>query len=172
MKVSIVYATIEGQTGKIARFVSDKARALGHDVDLLDVDDPSKISLADSDAVILAASVHQRRHPRNFEAFLGAESKELSKKKTMLLSVSLSAAFPEGLQEAQEYVLEMKMRTKFEPDRTEVVAGAVRLGEYDYFALQVVRHVVLRDHDYDVQEGTHEFTDWDSLAKQVAQFLE
>ncbi|MEM9575744.1 MAG: flavodoxin domain-containing protein [Pseudomonadota bacterium] len=171
MKVSIVYATVEGQTEKIARFLSEKTCALGHDAQLMDVDDPSRISLADSDAVILAASVHQRRHPRNFEAFLGLESNELANKKTLLLSVSLSAAFPDGLQEAQEYVLEMKMRTKFEPDQTELVAGAVRLGEYDYFALQVVRHVVLRDHDYDVQAGNHEFTNWDDLTKKVTAFL-
>ena len=171
MQVSIVYATVEGQTAKIAHFLSDKIRSLGHDVNLMDVDDPSEISLAGSDAVILAASVHQRRHPRNFEAFLTAENTLLTQKKTMLLSVSLSAAFPEGQQEAEEYVTEMKMRTKFEPHNAVLVAGAVRLGEYDYFALQVVRHVVLRNHDYDVQEGTHEFTDWGDLSDQVTRFL-
>lgn len=171
MHVSIVYATVEGQTGKIARFLTEKASDLGHDVTLVDVDDPSEISLANSDAVILGASVHQRRHPRTFEAFLMAQNDELAQKKTLLFSVSLNAAFAEGLEEAQEYVTEMKMRTKFEPDSTLLVPGAVRLGEYDYFALQVVRHVVLRDRDYDVQEGTHEFTDWDVLANRVDQFL-
>jgi len=171
MKVTVIYGTIEGQTGKIAQFVSEKIGADGHDVELIDADETAEIDLDKSDVVILAASVHQRRHPRNFEALLTAQKAELDKKKTLLLSVSLSAAFPEGLEEAHEYVVEMKMRTGFEPSQELLVPGAVRLGEYDYFAMQVVRHVVLRDHPYDPQQGTHEFTDWDDLESRVKAFL-
>jgi menaquinone-dependent protoporphyrinogen oxidase len=171
MKTSVIYATVEGQTGKIAQYVSDKISELGHEAVLVDAEETTEINLDGSDAVILAAPVHQRRHPRRFEALLEAHKAEFKGKKTLLLSISLSAAFPEGLEEANDYVIEMKMRTGFEPDDELLVAGAVRVGEYDYFALQVVRHVVLRDRDYDIQHGTHEFTDWDALADKIAAFL-
>jgi len=160
MTVLIAFATIEGQTGKIARFVESEVREAGHDVVVFDVSDKTKsISFEGVDRVILAASVHERRHPETFEVFLASHRPELEARLTLLISVSLSAAFEDGLEEANEYVVEMKMRTEFTPDAEALVAGAVRSGSYDYFQSQVVRHVVLRDHDYDSEETDHEFTD-------------
>ncbi|WP_295313657.1 flavodoxin domain-containing protein [Roseobacter sp.] len=171
MKVHCIYATVEGQTGKIASFIADRVRARGDEIALFNADETDTIAFDGVDAVILAASVHQRRHPRAFEAFLSAAGKELAGLDTMLISVSLSAAFPEGLEEAGEYVTEMKMRTGFEPDRELLVAGAVRNNHYDYFEMQVIRHVVLRDRPYDASVSDYEFTDWDVLAAAVDSFL-
>ncbi|NNE51675.1 MAG: protoporphyrinogen oxidase [Sulfitobacter sp.] len=172
MKVLILYGTVEGHTGKIANFVTDQVREAGHEVALVDTDDVAQISFEGVDAVILAASVHQRRHPKNFEASVSAHREDLRARKTLMLSVSLNAAFPEGLEEAGEYLTEMKMRTNFTPDHEMLVAGAVRTGHYDYFAMQVVRHVVLRGRDVDPEAGEHEFTDWDAVGAQVGAFLE
>lgn len=170
MKVLVLYGTVEGQTAKVAGFVADQVRALGHEADLQDSDAPEPVEFGDVDAVILAGSVHQRRHPRHFEALLAGLKEDLSRRKTLLLSVSLNAAFGEGREEAQEYVTELKMRTGFEPDSEMLVAGAVRSSEYDYFAMQVIRHVVLRGRKAD-DSGEHEFTDWEALAAGVEKFL-
>jgi menaquinone-dependent protoporphyrinogen oxidase len=171
MKVLIIYATVEGQTEKVSRFVVDDIKKQGHEAVLINVEDTSDFSFDRVDAVILAASVHQRRHPRKFEAFLQAYQTELKKMQTLLLSVSLNAAFPEGLEEAGEYVVEMKMRTGLETSRELLVAGAIRTDQYDYFAMQVVRHVVLRGQDFDHRSGEHEFTDWDAVSLEVSEFL-
>jgi menaquinone-dependent protoporphyrinogen oxidase len=171
MNTLIIYATVEGQTEKIAQFAKKRISEGGHEVSLINADDPEQISFDGVDAVILAASVHQRRHPRNFEALLVAHKADLEKRRTLLLSVSLNAAFPEGLEEAQDYVDEMKMRTGFEPTGELLVPGAVRISEYDFFAMQVVRYVVLRNRDYDPGEGTHEFTDWEALSDRLESFL-
>jgi len=88
-----------------------------------------------------------------------------------MISVSLKAAFPEGQEEAQDYLTEMKMRTGFEPSQEALVAGAVRTGSYDYFQNQIVRHVVLSGHDVELMDGVKEFTDWDSLGKRVTYFV-
>lgn len=171
MKVLILYATIEGQTGKIARFVQKQTEDLGHEVILADADAPAELVFDGIDAVVLAAPVHQRRHPRNFEALLSVRAKELAARKVLMLSVSLSAAFPDGHEEAQEYLLEMKMRTGLDPNAEMLVAGAVRTSKYDYFAMQVVRYVVMRDHEFDTSIEEHDFTDWDGLAKGLGAFL-
>jgi menaquinone-dependent protoporphyrinogen oxidase len=171
VKVLVIYATVDGQTGKIARFILDEVNKLGHKAVLIDADDQSEISFAGADAVILAASVHQRRHPKNFETFLAEHKADLEKQKTLLMSVSLSAAFPEGLEEAGEYVIEMKMRTGFTSDAELLVGGAIRSNDYDYFAKQVVRHVVLRNRPYDPNEGEHEFTDWQVLSSEISKFI-
>ncbi len=172
MKVLIVYATVEGQTEKITDFAGDHFRKSGHDVLLANVDEPAAIDFGDVDAVVLAAPVHQRMHPRTFEAFVEASKHSLEEHRTLLISVSLSAAFPEGLSEAGEYIAELETRTGFTPDAELLVAGAVRIGQYDYFAMQLVQHVVLRDRDYDVSAGEHEFTDWQALASGLSEFVE
>ncbi len=171
MNVLILFATEEGHTGRIARFVEDAVTALGHAAVMMDADEPTELSFDGIGAVILAAPVHQRRHPQNFEALVTAYSDRLNARRTLLLSVSLSAAFPEGLEEAGDYVVEMKMRTGLAPEAERLVAGAIRTEHYDFFALQVVRHVVLRDRDVDPDLTEHVFTDWDALARDVSDFL-
>ena len=171
MKVMILYATVEGQTGKIASFAADKVRELGSDVVMIDANSSEVISLDDIDAVILAAPVHERRHPRKFEAMLSSYREDLAARPTLLLSVSLSAAFDEGMAEARDYLAEMEMRADFKPTTDACIAGAVRTSKYDYFASQIVRHVVLRDREFDADTEEHEFTDWDDLAGIVSNFL-
>lgn len=172
MTALILYATHEGQTGKIARFVETELRKSGVETRLADaLDTTTDIDFAGVDTVILAAPVHERRHPKLFEAFLTAQQEALERRRTLMLSVSLSAAFPEGLEEAEEYLIEMKMRCRFDPDAEALVAGAVRTSKYDYFASQLVRHVVLRDRDYDPAQGEYEFTDWAALRKTLSEFL-
>ncbi len=172
MKVLIVYATVEGQTAKIADFAAEYIRKSGHDVFLANVDDPAAIDFHNIDAVVLAAPVHQRLHPKTFEAFIEASKNSLAQCRTLLISVSLSAAFPEGLSEAGNYLAELKTRTCFTPEAELLVAGAVCISQYDYFAMQLVQHVVLRDRDYDVSEGEHEFTDWKAVTSGISEFLE
>jgi len=172
MTALIVYATHEGQTGKIAHFIEDELRKSGRDTRLANaLEATTDIDFDGVDIVILAAPVHERRHPKLFEAFLTAQAGELAVRHTLMLSVSLSAAFPEGLEEAEEYLIEMKMRCRFNQDVETLVAGAVRTSEYDYFASQLVRHVVLRDRDYDPARGEYEFTDWAALRKTLSDFL-
>ena len=171
MHIAIIYATEEGHTGKIARFVQRELTDAGHEVSLFDVDAAEPVTLDQIDAVILAAPVHQRRHPRSFEATLEAESGPISRRPCLFLSVSLSAAFPEGRDEAQDYLDEVKMRTGITPSHEACVAGAIRLGRYDYFAMQVLKLVVLRNRDWDPSLGNHDFTDWDALKATIASFL-
>lgn len=172
MKVLILFATIEGQTGKIARFCEQGVHAAGHEAVMVECADTSvPLSFEGVGKVILAAPVHERRHPRRFEAVLATHQRELAERGTLLLSVSLNAAFTEGHEEAQEYVEELKMRTGLAPSAEMLVAGAVRTDRYDYYATQVLRHVVLRGKDYDPSAESHEFTDWEALKEQLAAFL-
>ena len=129
MTVLIAYGTIEGRTGKIAKFVADRARAAGEDVVLFDTADKTgEQPFDDVDKIILAASVHERRHPKAFEVFVSSNQGVLSGKPTLLLSISLKAAFKDGQEEAKDYLDEMKLRTGLNPDRELLVAGAIRGG--------------------------------------------
>lgn len=172
MSVLIVFETVEGQTRKIARFTESQALKAGLSAVPFDTADKTKpVSFEGVEKVILAAPVHERRHPRAFEEFVAANLRELEARDTLLISVSLKAAFPEGLEEAKDFLIEMEMRTGFTPDVEALVAGAVRTKSYDYFAAMVVQHVVLRGQDFDLDNGEREFTDWKALEKKLSEFL-
>jgi len=172
MKILIVYGTIEGQTAKVAKFVAQCAQDLGHQAELLDTSAKTTPASFDGvDKIIAAGSVHERRHPKPFEVFLSAHKEDMNAQPALFLSVSLNAAFEEGRAEAEEYVIEMNMRTGFSPQSHMLVAGAVRSGAYDYYASQVVRHVLLADMDYDANVTEREFTDWDALKSGITDFL-
>lgn len=57
------------------------------------------------------------------------------------------------------------------PGAEALVAGAVRAKRYDYYAMQVLRHVVLRGREFDPTENEHEFTDWRAPEKVLSSFL-
>lgn len=172
MSVIIAFGTVEGQTGKIARFIEKLVKESGEDVQIINTDDQtSNVNFEGVSSAILAASVHERKHPKRFEVFVASEQKALALARTLMISVSMSAAFPEGHEEAQDYLDEMKMRTGFDPDAEMLVAGAIKPREYDYYATQVLKYVVLRGKSFDPAVQEHEFTDWEALGSGVSAFL-
>lgn len=172
MSVLIVFETVEGQTRKIARFAESHVLKAGLNVTPFNTaDQTTPVSFDGVEKVILAAPVHERRHPKAFEEFLAANLPALESRDTLMLSVSLKAAFPESMEEANDFLIEMKMRTGFTPDSEALVAGAVRTKSYDYFAAMIVQLVVLRGQDYDVEDGEREFTDWKALEAKLSEFL-
>ena len=173
MSVAILFESIEGQTRKIAEYVAGRIGRAGQAVTLIDVGDKMvQVSFAGVEKVILAAPVHERRHPEAFEVFIAASRSDLQARRTLMLSISLSAAFPEAIEEAGEYLIEMQMRTGFVADASALVAGAVKPGSYDWFARQVVRNNVLLDRGLDVTDADQEFTDWTALDATLGDFLE
>lgn len=172
MEITIIFQTVEGQTSKIASFMAERLRDQGHSVEMFNAADrSSNVSFDKAEMVILAASVHERRHPKDFEVLLAANSETLSRLPTMMVSVSLKASFPDGMEEAQDYLTEMSMRTGVVFDKEALVAGAVRSASYGYFESQIVHNVVLLRHPVDLVDGVREFTDWDRLAKDVEAFV-
>ena len=172
MSVLILFESIEGQTRKIAQFVETKVRSAGYKATLVDASDKmAEVTFEGFDTVILAAPVHERRHPPNFELLLTASRADLAARRTLMVSVSLGAAFPELHEEAQDYLDEMKMRTSLKPNVELLVAGAVRPSSYSYYETEVLRHAVLRNQAIDPGTQEHEFTDWEALAVVVTEFV-
>lgn len=120
---------------------------------------------------MLTTPVHERRHPSNFERILTASESDLAARRTLMLSISLGAAFPELMEEAREYLYEMKLRMGLKIDAEALVAGAVRPSSYDYYESQVQQHAVLRDQEIVPSTQEQEFTDWGALAGTIAEFI-
>ncbi|MEM9475791.1 MAG: flavodoxin domain-containing protein [Pseudomonadota bacterium] len=172
MKLLILFATIEGQTRKIADHLAQAAEEMGHTVVMHDADtDDVGLALGGVDRVVLAASVHRRRHPQSFEKLVQSQADALKGLPTLLYSVSLCAAFDEGLKEAQTYVDEMCDRTGFVPSETVLVGGALQFDKYQDYEAWIVRYIALGLRNYDKAEGDREFTDWDALTQSLSAYV-
>jgi menaquinone-dependent protoporphyrinogen oxidase len=171
MKFLVVYATTEGQTKKIARFVASKLQDLGHKVSLQDSSGHlSGLNMAGFEGIILAGSVHEDQHPEVLGSFVAAHKSILETRRTLLLSVSLSAAFKDTLAKAEGYVKSFCESLDWYPDKYLLVAGAVRHAAYGYYQQMIVEHKVLPKRAIENPEEDQEFTDWASLEKAIVDF--
>lgn len=171
MKFVIAYATTEGQTKKIASFVSSKLADIGHQISLKDLSDYSGgFKLEGCDGVILAGSVHENQHQEVLGSFIVAHKSVIESKRTLLLSVSLSAAFEATIKEADGYVKSFCDNLDWHPDKYLLVAGAIRHAAYGYYQEMIIQHHVLPRRPVEISEEDHEFTDWESLEKAIVDF--
>jgi menaquinone-dependent protoporphyrinogen oxidase len=171
MKFAVAYATTEGQTKKIAKFAASRLEGMGHEVSLQDASDYlSSLNIEGFDRIILAGSVHEEQHQEVFGSFIVAHKLALANKKTLFLSVSLSAAFEETLAEAEGYAKNLFEDLDWHPDKYLLVAGAIKHGSYGYYQEMIIQHNVLPKRPIEKPEEDHEFTDWASLDKAIVDF--
>lgn len=172
MNILIAYATTEGQNRKIAEFVAKHIRGQNNRTVLFDTSSMLQdVDVDDFGKVIVAASVHQRKHQECMEIFVTAKQKKLEAKPSMFFSVSLAAAFNDTMKEARRYTNDFTEALNWQPTKTLCVAGAVRHEEYGFYREQILEHVVLDGTHLDDFTEDQEFTDWHALANAVDEFL-
>jgi menaquinone-dependent protoporphyrinogen oxidase len=171
MKFAVVYATTEGQTKKISRFAASKLEDIGHLVSLQDSSDClSGLNMKGFDRIILAGSVHESQHQEVLGSFIAAHKSALATRRTLLISVSLSAAFEGTLAEAEGYVRSFCENLNWYPDKYLLVAGAIRHATYGYYQEMIIQHNLLPKRPVANPEQDHEFTDWASLEEAIVDF--
>ena len=171
-RVLISFATTEGQTRKIAERISLQVRERGHEVNLYDTASLMDVpEVGAFDAMIVAASVHEQEHQDSAINFTAAHLDQLIRKPSAFVSVSLSAAMPNGQAEAQHYVDRFIAATRWSPAKTLLLGGALRWSECDYFQRQVLNHILLEEDFSPGEDVNYEFTDWMALQSFVDDFL-
>jgi menaquinone-dependent protoporphyrinogen oxidase len=172
MEFLVVYATVEGHTQKIAESIAKRIEDKGTNVRLVPATERiADLKLDDYAGVIFAAPVYQQRHPDEFINLIKAHAEQARHVPTALVSVSISAAFPDGHDDARAYVDRLEQATGWQPQAVHLAAGALRIGGYDFFQEQIIRHVVLKDRAPNLIEGHHDFTDWDALGAFIDDFV-
>lgn len=172
MKILIAYGSTEGQTRKIVKAVAKQIKDLGHEVAMFDTSGlMGDLHPAAFEKIIVAGSVHVERHQETMALFVLSHLEELHSKPSLFISVSLAAAFNDGLVEAQDYVDGFAKYTGWAPKKALLVAGAVRHGEYGYYEEHIFEYIVLKDRSLDDPSKDQEFTDWIALAKDVERFI-
>ena len=165
MKFLIVYATTEGQTRKIARFVAERLTAAGHSTELLGAADADGVDPGQFDGAVLAGSIHAGAYQPPLIEFAAAHAATLSGMKTLFLSVSLSAAGddPEERAGIDKCAADFFGRTGWRHARLAHVAGAFRFSEYDFFRNMAMRLIARQKGEMTPRGDDREYTDWAAL---------
>lgn len=170
-KLLVVYGTTEGQTKKVAEFLANEAQALNFSSDVHNVASiPVDFDLTPFAKIILAASVHMERHQSEVAQFVQKTLPALKRAQTAFLSVSLSAAGDaKERYDAWEYTRRFLSEVEWSPTKVQIVAGALRFSEHDFFKRWAMRRLAKEkraDHSHD-----GEYTDWAELRLFLKDFL-
>ncbi|MDQ0028690.1 flavodoxin domain-containing protein [Arthrobacter bambusae] len=167
-RVFIAYGTSEGQTAKIADFISDVVRQHGHDPTVLDVKGAMEASLDGYDGVIIGASVHMGKHDEHVADFARRNLDTLSRVPSAFFSVSLAAHG--DLADAQGYIELFEHETGWRPDKIALFGGALMYTQYGYIKRRLMKKIagskpgklgtdMSRDYVYTEWDGVKRFAE-------------
>lgn len=161
-KILLTYGTTEGQTAKIADFISDVLGSHGHEVTVVDVRETADTPDG-YDAVVVGASIHMGTHDQRIVDFVVRHRDALGRLPTAFFSVSLAAYGDTA--EAEGYVEEFAKRTGWRPGRVGVFGGALLYTQYGFLKRRMMRRIV-RDKPGNLGmdlSRDYVYTDWDRV---------
>ena len=175
MHFLILYGTTEGQTRKIAEFVSDRIKTHSRGVTTLDATSTAAadIKLRDYDGVIVAASVHAGLYQAAALDFVHSHHQTLNGMRTIFLSVSLSAASkdPDDQKGLEGCVSRFLAATAWKPGEVRHVIGAFRYTQYDFFKRWGMKLIAYQKGVSTDASRDLEMTEWAELASIADAFV-
>lgn len=173
--ILIVYATVEGQSRRIAELARDHLVRARHKVIVLDSSDDraADVDVAGYDAVILVAPVHLGVHHASALRFVRSHAEALTKMPSAFISVSLHAASGEAEDEEdmRGYVDIFCASAGWLPRSVHYAAGALKFTEFDFFKRWMARRLVKSlQMNLDPKKDL-EFTDWPALYAFLDRFV-
>lgn len=163
--ILIAYATIEGQTERIAQRMAQRLRGLGHAVETCRVTGRATLPHPENyDGVILGASIHYGHHPGYLGALVRDYHRALETRPGAFFSVSLSAGGPGARPDTARRYLEIFLRqTRWNPELSATFAGALQFSKYGPLKrLLMVAILRLAGGDTDTSRD-YEYTDWQDV---------
>lgn len=173
MNILIFYATVEGQTRKIAKTIAAAIEAAGHMVFLADAAQPGLTDPAEYDAAILCAPIHIGKYPAPFMHFIQQWKGSLSSVPTALVTVSLAIASrnEKERKEAANFPRELEQATGWRAGMECNAAGALKYLEYDFLRRWAMRYISGKEGGPTDTSQDYEMTDWKELEQFVTKFL-
>ncbi len=170
-RILIPYGTTEGQTARIAEYISDVLRAHGHEAETLDLKHAEHDLPGGYDGVIVGASIHAGKHEGYVADFVRRNKAALEGLPAALFSVSLSAhADPE---EAQKHVTEFEDGTGWHPAKVALFGGALLYTQYGFLKRMVMKKIVSSQGSPDTDTGRdYVYTDRDGVRRFAEEFVD
>ena len=173
IRTLILFASVNGQTERIARRIAAVLDREGHTVRLKRDEEPGLIqALEESDAVIVGGGIRYGHHSRHLVDIARNFHGTLEAKPNAFFSVSLSAGGPGARPaNAQAYIADFAQATGWEPQVNASFAGALRYSRYNPFIRFMMKLIVGAAGGETDTSSDYEYTDWlavDRFARQFA----
>jgi menaquinone-dependent protoporphyrinogen oxidase len=184
--VLLLYASNEGHTGRIARYVAAGISSCGEDgafsADVLKASElPPGFSISHYDGVILAGSVRRQKHSPEILGFARTHLRDLDAVPSAFLSVSLSQAGAENPQASPEkrsaaaedawrMIQAFLHEAGWHPSIAKPVAGALRYTRYNWFLKFVMKQLARKAGAATDTSQDWIYTDWAGLDRFAEEF--
>lgn len=173
MMILIAYASVEGQTRKIATRIARTIESAGHGVVVADLAQPGFALPARFDAAVVCGPIHMGNYPSTLVDFVRTWKSELQSIPAALVTVSLSIASedPEEHAEALAFPERLFAQTGWRAGWVHNAKGALRYLEYDFFKRWMLRRIAAKEGGPVDTSTDHELTDFEALDAFVQEFL-
>ncbi len=172
MKILIIYATGEGQTRKVARFMEEVLQEENHKVVIADAtEEPPKTE--GYDIVFVGASIHMYQYQKPIGEYIRMNSTNLNKIPSAFFSVCLMASgeSEEEKAKADKLANEFVEEHKWQPNRIIQIPGALRFTKYNFFKKILMRMISNRKGNKIDTSKDHEYTDWEAVKRFCLVFM-
>ena len=175
--ILILFATVDGQTERIARQVGAVLNREGHHVTLKGEHEPGITrALEEADAVVVGAGIRVGHHSKHLVKLVHDYRGSIAARPNAFFSVCLSAGGP-GAKPAAAigYIDEFVRATGWQPATVASFAGALRYTRYNPFIRFLMKLIMGATGGETDTSSDYEYTDWaavDRFALEFAQRLE
>lgn len=172
-KILIVYESKYGQTEKISKFIGDRIRKNGHDVDLIECHAKDVIGFSKYDGVLVGGAIYARGFPRRLRKWVHSHAEELNKLPSSFFSVCLGVLQkdPKAQLDLRNILHGFYNKTNWYPKSWKIFAGALNYSRYNWITKRVMQQIAKRaGSDTDVNKD-YEYTDWSEVADYADSFV-
>jgi menaquinone-dependent protoporphyrinogen oxidase len=171
--ILVVYATVDGQAGRIGERIGAVLRRAGHVIDVRPVASTTIAHVAEAEGVIVGGAIRYGHYPKALEAFVRDNRDSIAARPNAFYSVCLSAGGP-GAKPATAlgYVDEFITRTGWQPGRIASFAGALLYTRYNPFIRFMMRIIVGMAGGETDASRDYEYTDWQAVERFAEEFAD
>lgn len=162
----IAYSTVDGHTLTICRHLKNLLEREGHVVELVDINQASRVDLASIDRIVIGASIRYGRHRPEVYGFIEANRDLLDRRPSAFFSVNIVARKAgKNTPESNPYVRAFRRKTTWVPREVGVFAGKLDYPRYGLIDRQVIRFIMWLTHGPTDPTTCVEFTDWQAVGR-------
>jgi menaquinone-dependent protoporphyrinogen oxidase len=165
--ILMVYSTTDGHTRKICQRLKQVVEDQAHRVELVSIDDASRVDLKSFDKIVLGASIRYGKHGKRVHEFVRRNERLLESKPNAFFSVNVVARKPEkNRPETNPYLRKFLKQISWQPRELAVFAGRIDYKMYRFWDRQIIRMIMWITEGPTDPGTVAEYTDW----KQVETF--
>ncbi|MCY4045488.1 MAG: menaquinone-dependent protoporphyrinogen IX dehydrogenase [Cellvibrionales bacterium] len=172
MQYLLIYASVNGQTKKIADRIAATILQQGHHLEMVSIAD-APASLDSFDYVILGSRIRFGSHDKAITDFVKKHNAWLDQHLSAFFSVSLVARKTEkSLPETNRYCQKFLAKTHWQPTQTAVFAGKLDYSLYNFWQKRIICLIMWMTNGPTDYSTKQEFTNWDAVDKFSNQLIQ